>query len=264
MKRGVILSDTHCGHRAGLTAPDWFGSGMGKRKERKAWEKIQRELYKKYMMFVDQIKPPIDYLLCNGDLIDGRGERNGGTELNTNKIREQVEMAIELLRPWEARKHIFLAGTPYHTGKLEDYEESIAQAFGAPLESHVICELKDEGVTVDIKHKIGRSSVPHGRGTAVLREKLWNRLQAVRKEAPLADLIVRSHVHYFIEIKDADGIAMITPALQAERSHYGEREVSGTVDWGLIYFTVDDGKIETSGYKYISKIEENKATVITL
>lgn len=264
MKRGVILSDTHCGHRAGLTAPDWHGSGMGRKKERKAWEKLQKDLYAEYISIVDRIGPPIDLLIANGDLVDGRGERNGGTELTTNKVKEQSEMAIELLKVWEPRRAVFLAGSAYHAGKLEDFEAMIAAAFDAELESHACVKITSENVVLDVKHKIGRSTIPHGRATAVLREKLWNVLQAIREEAPLADLVVRSHVHYHIEINDADGIAMITPALQAARTHYGEREVSGTVDWGLIYFEADNGKIKTSGRKYVKKIEANKMRVVTV
>lgn len=237
---------------------------MGRKKERKYWEKIQKDLYAEYMSIVDRIGPPIDLLIVNGDCIDGRGERNGGTELTTNKRQEQVEMAIELLKPWEARKAVFLAGSPYHTGHLEDWENMIAEAFDAELESHACIKIADENVVIDVKHKIGRSTIPHGRATAVLREKLWNALQAVREEAPLADMVVRSHVHYFIEINDADGIAMITPALQAARTHYGEREVSGTVDWGPVYFEADSGEIETSGRKYVKKIEANKMRVVTV
>lgn len=264
MKRCVIVADLHAGHRAGLTAPDWHGSGMGRKKERRYWERIQKDLYAGYMTIVDRIGPPIDLLISNGDCIDGRGERNGGTELTTNKRREQCEMAIELLKVWEPRQAVFLAGSPYHTGHLEDWEEMIARAFDAELESHACVEIKSENVVIDVKHKIGRSTIPHGRGTAALREKLWNALQAVRGEAPLADMIVRSHVHYFIEIQDADGIAMITPGLQAARSHYGEREVSGVVDWGLIFFQAEGGKIETSGSEYVKKIEANKMRVVTV
>ena len=264
MKRCVIVADPHCGHRAGLTAPDWFGSGMGRKSERRYWERIQRANNSNYMSIVEQIKPPIDLLISNADLIDGRGERNGGTELTTNKIQEQCEMAIELLKVWEPRQAVFLAGTAYHTGKLEDWEETIARAFGSELESHACIEIKSENIVIDVKHKIGRSSIPHGRGTAPLREKMLNMLQAVRGEAPLADMVVRSHVHYFIEIQDADGIAMITPALQAARTHYGEREVSGTVDWGLVYFEADGGEVRTSGREYVKKIEANKMTVVTV
>lgn len=260
----MIVSDLHAGHRAGLTAPDWHGSGMGRKKERRYWERLQKDLCGEYMTIVDQIGPPIDLLIANGDCIDGRGERNGGTELTTNRVQEQCEMAIELLKPWEPRKAVFLAGTSYHTGKLEDYEESIAQAFDAELKSHACIEIKSENVVIDAKHKIGRSTIPHGRATAALREKLWNALQAIRGETPLADMVVRSHVHYYIEINDADGIAMITPGLQAARSHYGEREVSGTVDWGLIYFEADGGEIKTSGRKYVKKIEANKMRVVTV
>ena len=137
-------------------------------------------------------------------------------------------------------------------------------AFGSELESHACIEIKSENIVIDVKHKIGRSSIPHGRGTAPLREKMLNMLQAVRGEAPLADMVVRSHVHYFIEIQDADGIAMITPALQAARTHYGEREVSGTVDWGLVYFEADGGEVRTSGREYVKKIEANKMTVVTV
>ena len=47
-KRVLITSDTHCGHRAGLTPPGWFYSLKDASPARKEWGKLQRECWKFY------------------------------------------------------------------------------------------------------------------------------------------------------------------------------------------------------------------------
>ena len=71
--RVVIGGDKHCGHRVGLTPPDWQSAILGRK-----YYNIQRELWKEFTGIMDYLKP-IDVLMMNGDAIDGRGERSGGT-----------------------------------------------------------------------------------------------------------------------------------------------------------------------------------------
>ena len=60
-------------------------------------------------------------------------------------------------------------------------------------------------------------------------------LWAVRG-ATEANVIVRSHVHYFNYCGGSNWLALTTPALMGLGDKYGSRVPSGTVDYGLISF----------------------------
>jgi len=247
--RIVALGDLHAGHRAGLTPPAW---------QTHKWRKLQRELWGAYEEIVERIGPPIDLLIANGDLIDGRGERSGGTELITSDLNAQVEMAVEALKVWEAKKIVISYGTSYHVGRLVDFEQQIAWLLGAEIHSHPFIKVED--VVFDVKHKVGRSSIPHGRGTPLARERLWNVLWAEREAQPKADILLRSHTHYFTYIGEADWLAMILPALQAAKTKYGARECSNTVDWGLVEFRVEGGAFTWKAH--IKRLKTTKTKII--
>ena len=230
---------------------------------RDAWGKVQSELWGAYTDIVESIGPPVDVLLANGDLIDGRGEASGGTELITSNVNAQIEMAIDALKVWEARNVIISYGTPYHTGRENDVEKLIAlylTAEGSKAEIHSHPFVEVDGVIFDMKHKVGRSSIPHGRGTPLAKEWLWNLLWAERGEQPKADVLIRSHVHYFVALAGPDWLAMILPALQAAGSKYGARQCSNTVDWGLVEFAVDGG--EFSWKAHIKRLKANQTQTI--
>lgn len=207
---------------------------------------------------VEQIGPPIDLLIVNGDAIDGRGEKSGGLELITSNRDEQVEMAIECLKVWEARKVVCVAGTAYHTGTLEDKEIAIAECLGGEFHSHPFVRI--EGVTFDIKHKVGRSGIPHGQGTTIAKERLWNTQWWIDDEGqPLADIILRAHIHKYHFDGGAKWLAMSLPCLQGA-TIFGSRAVSGTVDWGLIEFRVEAGEYEW--IKHLARLKGFKQEVI--
>lgn len=215
-KRIIIVSDFHCGHKNGL-----------------------RVNYGKHWQFfaeaVDGLRP-FDLCIANGDLIEGKGERTGGTELITADRNEQKRLAIEILRFINAREYVFTFGTSYHTGHEEDWEEQIADEFGAKIGGQQFIDVN--GLVFHVKHKISGSSVPHGRFTALARQKLWNLFWAERKETPRADVFIRSHVHYFNYCGGRNWFAVITPGLQGWGSKFGERLCEGTIDFGFIHFDV--------------------------
>jgi hypothetical protein len=234
MKRVLIVSDLHCGHRVGLTPPGWQEkkTGEGRTKHDKFVEQ-QRACWDFYESHVKKLGP-FDVLIANGDLIDGRGDRSGGVEQITLDRDEQAEIAVYALRKAMTgkTKAFCTYGTAYHTGKEEDWESLVASDIGARIGGHEWVDV--DGVILDCKHHVGSSSVPHGRHTAVARDMLWNLLWHANGLQPKGDVFIRSHVHYHNFCGGPGQIAMTTPALQGYGTKYGSRVCSGIVDFGLI------------------------------
>lgn len=254
MKRAAIIADLHCGHRAGLTPPDWQYNP-----KRSKFGDVQRIIYDRYLESVQKFSP-IDVLIVNGDAIDGKGEKSGGTELVTPDRDEQSEMAKICIREWGAKKIIMTYGTPYHAGDEEDWEASLAKMVGAEIHSHAWPEI--DGVIFDVKHKTPSSVIPHGRYTGPSRERLWNLIWNERDLQPLAKVFIRSHVHYFSYSGDASHLVMTTPALQMPSTKYGARQCSGTVDAGIVVFDCENGEYEWKADIYDIRFSAQKTIVI--
>jgi len=120
-KRVVAFGDQHAGHRVGLTPPKWQTANQGKK-----YYKIQQELWNEFTYIIDKLKP-IDVLIVNGDCIDGRGFRSGGTELITVDRNEQIDIAAYSINYCKADKVVITRGTPYHTGVKEDWEDQLLE-----------------------------------------------------------------------------------------------------------------------------------------
>lgn len=246
----LVAADMHCGHRVGLTPERWE---PGQRKptgdddkpthRHNKFAAIRQECWREFCSIVDDLRP-IDVAIINGDCVDGRGERSGGLELIEADQHNQAQMASECILRIHASAVVMTFGTPYHTGKLEDVELRIAELVDATtIGAHEWPEVN--GLVFDVKHKIGRSGIPHGRGTAIRRADMWNALWAEAGMQPRASVFVRSHVHYLAYAGDARTLGVVTPALQAMGTRYGARECEGLVDWGVVCFDVAaDGTYE--------------------
>ena len=239
MTRVVIISDLHCGHRAGICCPGWMTpeSAPG---VLGTFAKQQRAMWAWYSATLASLQP-IDVLIVNGDAFDGKGGRSGGGELITTDMVGQTKIAAACINEAKAKTVRLCAGTPYHCAPDgEDWEEYLgALVNAASLDGHLFTEI--DGVVFDVKHKVGGSGIPHGRHTAISKERLWNLLWHERGGAPKANVFIRSHVHYHEFSGNPTHLAMTTPALQGFGSKYGERQCSGVVDIGFVHFDVEDG-----------------------
>jgi len=260
-KRVVAFGDQHAGHRVGLTPPKWQTANQGKK-----YYKIQQELWNEFTYIIDKLQP-IDVLIVNGDCIDGRGIRSGGTELIAVDRNKQVDMAAYAINYCKADKVVITRGTPYHTGIKEDWEDQLLEKTKArKIGDHEFYNVN--GVIFDVKHNIGGSSIPHGQFTPIARDRLWNFIWSEYKMQPKADILLRSHVHYFLELGGVDWKGFILPALQGMGSKFGAKICSGLVHWGLIWIDVYNEPIWSGKKwemdKYIVGIKSQKATVTKL
>lgn len=261
-KRLVVISDPHCGHKAGLTPPDWWHDDRVATGRNAKIAQHQRELWNWYANKVEELQP-VDYLVVNGDAIDGKGGKSGSSEQATADRNEQCKMAVHCIDIVKAKEVGIIYGTPYHTGTEEDWEFVISEMLETPVmfvSGQEFFELN--GIIFDFKHKISSSTIPHGRFTAIAREKLWNTIWSSRDQQPKANYIIRSHVHYHIADSDPAGNweGIITPGLQGFGSNYGVRMMSGTIDIGMIYFDVmENGKCEW--HSVLAELPSQKASI---
>lgn len=256
-KRVVVISDMHCGHKLGLTHEDFDARPNNTAsRDYKAWL-VRRKCRRWYVKKTEELKP-VHLVIVNGDAVDGKGTKSGGTEQLTTDRTEQVDMAAALIQMWDAKNIVMSHGTSYHVGRDEDWEDHIfkhrwLEDRMRKIGGHDTVSIN--GVVFDYKHHIGKSSIPHGRFTALAREHLWNQLWSLRGEYPEATILLRSHVHYHVYCGDTDWLAVITPALQAYGSKFGARIPSGTVDYGLLHFDITD-KGEWSWQSHILRFKE--------
>ena len=256
-KKGIVLSDLHSGHLAGLTPPRF-------RHYDPKWDRIEAELYENYEDMVDR-NAPYDFLFLLGDLVDGKGSRSGGTELISTDINKQIDMAVEAINRVplkEGASIIQVYGTPYHVGDEIDYETTISKEIKAKkIGGHEWADVN--GIVFDLKHKTPSTTVPYSKATGISKERLWNYLWNEHDEQPKAHVFLRGHVHYFFFCGDSNWTGIICPPLQGQGSKYGSRQCMGHIDFGVIYpfvskegeFTWDyDVRIIQSQKKYPIKI----------
>jgi len=233
-KRVLVVADFHCGHLVGLTPPG-FDADREPQRHREFYD-MRRTIWRWLKRTVSRLAP-IDILIVNGDAVDGKGPASGGTEQLYSDRNDQVAMAVAIIKEIGAKKVVMSYGTPYHTGKEEDWEDAVARDVGAEkIGGEDVIDVN--GLIINYRHHVGRSTIPHGRFTPIAKEMLWNMLWAERGEYPKADVLIRSHVHYHAYCGTSDWLAMTTPALQGYGTKYGGRRMSGTVDIGMVVFDV--------------------------
>ena len=265
-KRVLLLSDSQCGHILGLTPPDFDAIPTDTSGKRYKLYLDRRRMWKWFVKKLEPLKP-IDILIFNGDAIEGKGDKSGGTELLTTDRVEQTDMATVVIEQVDAKETYMSYGTPYHAGRYEDWEDIVAANVGAAKiggEDSLSVGWQDvpsDGLIINYRHHVGRSSIPHGKATPLLKQKLWNGLWSLRGEYPLADVIVRSHVHYAFHTWEPGGSCFITPALCGYGSKFGARICLGEVHFGFMWLDVTSKKEWTWDWE-ILKLKNRAATLL--
>ena len=255
--RICFISDLHCGHRVGLTPPEYQSAVCGYK-----FYKTQMVLWNWYVDNIKAIKPQI--LVVNGDAIDGRGERSGSTELIAVSRIKQCEMAGVAISVVGADEVYMTRGTPYHVGNAEEFEDIIKQHVEIKkIEDHAWYDIN--GVVFDVKHMPGGTSgVPHTAGTGITMDHIWNTFWANHnKSQPLSHVTIRSHTHSFSYHGFDNWLGVLTPALQGMGSKYGAKACRKLIHFGFIYFDVYENGEYTWNWR-IAKVEEQQAKAIKL
>jgi hypothetical protein len=225
----VAMSDLHCGHWSGVTPPGW--QQRSAHPARAAW---QEHAWASYLALAQRIGRP-DVLLVVGDAVSltdpqwGAGEQVEGDPLQCRT------MAVQAIQEWRARTVVIVRGTARHvTGAGIDLEDLIAEAFDVQAHDHAFCEVN--GHIIDAKHHVGRTQT----NAAMLAEYRANREWYEDGVQPLAQTIVRGHIHYGTLTQPSGWTGLTLPGLQGPTT-YGARRCRWPVHWGLAWATIDTG-----------------------
>lgn len=252
----VLISDTHCGCQLGLMPPKFkLDSGV--------WvmqSDLQKKIWEMWKFFWDVWIPKAtkgeDYVVVhNGDAVDGV-HHNSVTQI-THNIKDQVNMALEVLKPVVDNKkckgYYHIRGTEAHVGKSGQSEEGLATALGAipdEIGNHARWEmyLRMDKYLLHFTHHIGTSNSASYESTAVYKELIEAYVEAGRWQREAPDCVIRSHRHrdFKIDIKTGKGnsIAYVSAAWQLKTPfvyRVGMKIATPQIGGALIKYTDDEG-----------------------
>jgi hypothetical protein len=233
LRRVVVVSDIHVGSASGILPADYIdSSGITV-----PLNTGQRYLWDCWVDFCKRAKRFVpDAIIINGDVVEGVQRKECGAGLSLRMMVDQKNAAIRVLSMLRdsAPKSCALymtQGTAYHVGENGEMEEDIAAHIGARRYYSVgggqlvreVLWLDIGGVIIEAAHAIGGNSGFY-RTTALDRELQWSALSGKdeSKGVPKSDLIVRSHVHFFMAAEHASKQGVIVPCWQLQ-THYARK-----------------------------------------
>jgi len=239
MRRMLIISDTHCGSKAGLTPPGHRSSKLSSRNRERSFAEQQTIMWDWFDEEVGKLGK-IDVLVVAGDMIDGPDTKTLGSQQITTDSIEQAYMACDIVKRINADKVEMLYGTNYHTGYSTDFEEIISREVGAEkIEAEG--DYGFEGVNFNVRHYAPGSSTPYGKGTPLSKERVWQELKSQRYGVPSCDVLIRAHNHYYVAIEEYSGLCISLPCLQGYGTKYGSRVCSRDINIGFVHFDCENG-----------------------
>ena len=241
MKTVLILSDIHVGSKLAV-APPTFRTMDGATYE---GNRVQKALFRMWQQAVDKWPKP-DYLIVNGEPLDGQGVKNQGTEQWTTTYEDQIAAAVQLVKMFKAKNVYCTRGSNYH---VQIGGTSIEEVFGEKVGAkaidgaHVVPHffLKAEDVTFHFAHHLSSStSTWQYRTTPIARELVVMLLNETKMYH--ADVVVRSHNHFYCYAGFRNQLGICTPCWQLQTWNSQRQTIGGTVTHiGAIRFTVENG-----------------------
>lgn len=265
MKRIVAISDLHCGHRVGLTPPQYNARQSDNHTDRKL-HTIRREVWNWYAATLRSLQPIYCLIVC-GDCTDGHGSKSGGSELLVPNLNAQADVAAECVLAAKAQRVVMVYGTHYHVSDVGgniDLEDRVAEKVAADkIGAHEWVRVSGCPTVFDVAHYVGGSSSPALANQDLAKQTTWNALWAEADGAPRADWFLRGHVHTCeaqMRVTDRVRWAMTMPALCGFGSKFGARICRKIVHVGMA--TWECGKSGVERWEpLLARLPAHKASV---
>jgi len=258
-KSVLIVSDMHVGATTSICSNSPILSDKDS-----SWNpnKLQKVLLQSWKECIDELHQKPTLLVVNGEPCDGGNRKQLGNQSWTTNIQDQLIDAEKLLKMIPYCKLIFNRGSGYHvTQDGTNFEEIIAKqmdadkyrAYGGSGYTDYYSLVKMHGKLFNFTHHIGFNKWAAYRTTALAREMAGMVFE--RDKMGKADVIVRSHVHYFVHVEFTHTHGLTCPAWKMADGHLFRGGTAGTTpDIGMVEVIVEpNGDIEV--VKYIAELQ---------
>lgn len=191
----LVLADLHAGSAYALW-PRKFKRSTGHVVQ---LNRGQRYLHKCWDDMLERLPSRLDYLILDGDMIEGQQPKQQARDLTDVDPQWQAMAAKHFLEPLAARATEVRCtmGTDYHGGEQAQWEEWIAQQLGAVPDDwgHHAADwllLDIGGVQLDVAHALSVAM-----NTTYPLERELRFALMIDDERPDVDVIIRAHTHLY-------------------------------------------------------------------
>jgi hypothetical protein len=210
INNAVVVSDLHSGDKLGLCPPEGLRLDEGGRYDPsplqlKVWA-LWREFWDVHVPKMTRREPYV--IVVNGEGIDGV-HHNSDTQI-THNIKDQENLAVQIMRPLVARKMCegiyWIRGTEAHSGVSGRCDERIAERLGAIKDeqgnhSRWAMRLRIGFGLADFAHHIGTTGSMAYETTGPLKELEQLYVECARWGHEIPDVVIRSHRHRCAEAR---------------------------------------------------------------
>jgi hypothetical protein len=242
----VIYSDIHVGSTTAVCTPNPIVSETSSEHKPNA---LQRELYQIWEEAIDDFSKKPDLCVVNGEPVDGGNPKQLGNQSWSTNLYDQSVDSCKLLRKVKAKEYLFVRGSGYHVQiqgtPIENY---VAEMMGGvkysvykgmqPKNADFYANVKCFDTNISFTHHIPYAKFFAYRATPISKESA---LMALDKGRNMKyDVIVRSHVHYFMMVKSAHTIGFTTPSWKYPDGHLFRGGLGGTFpDIGMVEMIIE-------------------------
>jgi len=258
-KSVLIVSDMHVGSTMSICSKEPELSDKDS-----TWNpnKLQKELLAAWEECVDELVQKPTVLVINGEPCDGGNRKQLGQQSWTTNLQDQLIDAEKLIKKIPYHNLIFNRGSGYHvTQDGTNFEEIIAKqmnadkyrAFGGSGYTDYYSLIKIHHKLFNFTHHVGFNKWAAYRTTALAREMAGMVFE--RDKMGKADVIVRSHVHYFVHVEFTHTHGFTMPAWKFPDAHLFRGGTAGTTpDIGMVEVIVEpNGDIDV--VKHIAELQ---------
>lgn len=255
----LVASDMHVGSATAVCSDEPYVTDLDTSIKP---NKLQRVLNRAWHDTIDDLHMKPNLLVINGEPIDGANKRQLGQQSWSTNLEDQMNDSAKLIKEIPYSNLMFVRGSGYHVQvDGTNFEEVLANRLGAAKYK----AYGGEGTTdyyafVDINnkmfnftHHVGFNKWAAYRTTAISREMAGMHFE--KDKLHPADVIVRSHVHYFVHVEFVHSHGVSTPAWKFPDAHLFRGGVAGTTpDVGMVEFIVEpNGKLIVE--KHIAELD---------
>jgi len=208
--RILVLADMHLGSIEGIWPPN-FKLRDGRIVK---LNEVQESLWESWEKFQDEIGG-YDYVILNGDIIAGVIAALKGVDMVTIDMDEQRNAVYQMLNPLIEDRPVFvLTGTEAHELRWAKAHRQLAEMFKRGYYGYIDLDLVAGDFVINVQH--GSTKAYIYQAMLAQREILFAFEAYGTEKALKPDLIVRSHIHKYIELKTEAIKYLFTPCWQAQ------------------------------------------------
>ena len=170
---------------------------------------------------IDEVQQRPKALVINGEPIDGDNKKSLGDSVWSVNLNDQMQDFKKLMKGIKFDNLYFVKGSGYHITKdATNFEQTIAEQLGAKKYKSIMGNqtYADHEVTLEMfdkhihfTHHVGFSGWWMYRTTPIARELVKMHFNH-KANGFHTDVLIRSHVHYYVEVRFPHTKGLTTPA----------------------------------------------------